>query len=65
MTIKENMLFLKQLEEANIKSIESYLKRGRDDSITAIIRRENAVNTTLKSIVKDMIIDQESEVKNP
>lgn len=55
MTIKERLLAIRQMEEANLKSIERYMEREDVNALNAIIRRECAVNNELRDIAKEMV----------
>lgn len=63
MNIRDKLLLMKQLEAANMKSIDRYLKMQDDASIYAIIRREAKIQTELKHLVKGWIVDAEPEKK--
>ena len=60
MTINEKLLLMKQMEEANILSIERYLARGEKESIQAMVRRNAKENKLMRDIVKDILKDDKN-----
>lgn len=60
MKIREKLQLMKQMHEANIKSIDRFLKlNGKDtDSLYAIIRRDGKINSLMCDVVHEYIVEE-------